>query len=74
MSKTALSTKQRFTEKELAKYWGVTKSTLQKWRTSGTGPIYIKIGGRVIYPKAYVLEYEKNRIFQGTAQRLCEQQ
>lgn len=74
MSNIALSTKQRFTEKELAKYWGVTKSTLQKWRTSGTGPIYIKIGGRVIYPREYILEYEKSRIFQGTAQRLGEQQ
>jgi predicted DNA-binding transcriptional regulator AlpA len=34
---------------EAARFLGVSPHTLEKHRISGTGPIYRKIGGRVIY-------------------------
>jgi predicted DNA-binding transcriptional regulator AlpA len=34
---------------EAARYLGLSGSTLEKHRTYGTGPIYRKIGGRVVY-------------------------
>lgn len=70
MPKTSLSKKDRMSEDELAIYWGISKHTLQKWRSMGQGPVYIKIGGRVIYPKEYIWEYERTRLFRGSAHRI----
>lgn len=53
----------RMTEKELSEHWGVKRNTLQKWRSAGTGPIYMKIGGKVIYPLEAIKEYEKSRMY-----------
>ncbi len=35
--------------KEAARYLGVSVSMLQRHRHNGTGPVYFKIGGRVLY-------------------------
>jgi len=58
-----LKTHIRLTESELAEYWGVKKSTLQKWRTHGVGPVYIKLGSKVVYPRESIIAYEKSRMF-----------
>jgi hypothetical protein len=34
---------------EAARYLGLSGRTLEKHRTFGTGPVYRKIGGRVVY-------------------------
>lgn len=31
---------------------GVTQGTLAKWRCAGTGPAFIRIGGRILYKQA----------------------
>ncbi|SFO25650.1 Helix-turn-helix domain-containing protein [Bradyrhizobium sp. Ghvi] len=31
---------------------GLTPGTLAKWRCAGTGPAYIRIGGRILYKEA----------------------
>lgn len=51
------------TEKDLSEYWGINQATLRKWRSCGGGPIYLKIGGRVLYPRRAVQEYEQTRTF-----------
>jgi len=38
--------------------WRVTASTLMTWRSRGTGPRFVKIGGRVLYRLSDVLDYE----------------
>ena len=60
----------RMSEKELAEYWGLKTHTLQKWRTLGTGPVYIKIGSRVIYTREAIEAYEQNRTFRGSGERI----
>ena len=35
--------------KEAAEFLGLSARTLEKHRTSGTGPAYRKLGGRVVY-------------------------
>jgi len=35
--------------KEAARFLGISLRTLEKHRTYGTGPVYRKIGGRVLY-------------------------
>jgi len=51
----------RMTEKELAAHWRVTPRTLQRWREEGSGPAWLRIGGRILYPRAEVLAYERRR-------------
>ena len=46
---------------ELAKRWNMSARTLERWRCLGTGPKYLKIGGRVTYPLAEVEAYEAAR-------------
>jgi hypothetical protein len=38
-----------FSQKELAFRWRMSPRTLERWRWSKTGPVHLKIGGRVIY-------------------------
>jgi len=72
MSRKKLDKQYLLTPKELAEYWRVGVGTLQQWRQTGTGPLYIKIGGKVMYPRKAILEYEKTRLFRGTAYRITD--
>ena len=46
-------------EKHLAKKWGISFRTLQKWRWLNVGPPYIKIGGRVRYSPESIKNFEE---------------
>ncbi len=65
MENTMLN-KSRLTEQELSNYWGVKRKTLQKWRSLGVDPAYIKIGARVIYPREAIIGFERDRMFRGS--------
>lgn len=52
---------------ELAARWNISHRTLERWRWSGEGPRYIKIGGRVVYRLEDVEDYEKEQLRAGTA-------
>ena len=58
------------TEQELSEYWGIKRTTLQKWRSLGRGPVYIKIGGHVIYPRETIINFERERLFHGSGNRI----
>lgn len=64
---------QRLTETELSNYWGVSKYTLQRWRSCGDGPVFIKIGGKVFYPLDEILRYERERTFKSSFERAYPQ-
>ena len=38
-----------FAQHQLAKRWHLSPRTLERWRWSGRGPSFVKIGGRVLY-------------------------
>lgn len=40
-----------------AEYLGLRPTTLKKWRTIGEGPVYAKLGGRVVYLVEDLNEY-----------------
>jgi len=45
-----------------ARYKGaITVRTLANWRSTGHGPRFTKIGGRVLYPVEAVNTWEKSR-------------
>ena len=51
-------------EKSLARKWGISYKTLQRWRWIKTGPAYIKIGGRIRYSTDSIKEYEEKNLHQ----------
>lgn len=54
----------RLTQAELAARLGVKIATLATWRSKGTGPDYMKIGG-IFYAIAAVEEWEASRTRKG---------
>ena len=42
---------------QLATRWTVSARTLERWRWSGEGPQFLKIGGRVVYRVEDILAY-----------------
>ena len=34
---------------QLAERWGVSEATLERWRSEGIGPVFLKLQGRVLY-------------------------
>jgi Helix-turn-helix domain len=52
------------TQRELADRWRCSLRTLQRWRSLGGGPGFVRLGGSIRYPIADVLSFEnmnKNR-------------
>jgi hypothetical protein len=46
------------TEQMLAHRWHCSISRLQRWRSASTGPVYLKIGGKVLYRMDDIRAYE----------------
>lgn len=51
---------------ELAMRWNISERTIERWRFTGEGPQFIKLGGRVVYRLADIEAYETARIQQVT--------
>ena len=47
-----------YSEKDVAKKWGLSQKTLQRWRGNGEGPEYVKFGGRVRYSEIAIKKFE----------------
>ena len=56
-------------ELELAMRWGLSVKTLQRWRSEGRGPRYLKLFKRVTYPIESVLDFERRSLHDTTSQR-----
>jgi len=59
---------QYLSEKHLAKRWGISFRTLQRWRWKGTGPPYVKIGGRIRYRLDNITKFEEENWHQDKSQ------
>lgn len=56
-------------ENELAQRWGISPKTLQRWRSEGRGPRYLKLSKRVGYPLDAVIEFERSSLHDSTSER-----
>ena len=59
---------QHFSQSELAARWSIQESTLERWRSAGIGPIYLKLPGRVLYRISDVEAYERDSLRRSTSQ------
>ncbi|QFG37301.1 helix-turn-helix domain-containing protein [Paracoccus pantotrophus] len=53
-----MQTRTCLNQTELAARWSISARTLERWRWTGEGPAFLKIGGRVVYRLEDVLAYE----------------
>lgn len=58
------------TENELANRWGISPKTLQRWRTEGRGPHYMKLSKRVVYPLDVIIKFERHALYASTSQKI----
>ena len=47
-------------QKQLAARWGLSEATLERWRSEGIGPMYLKLLGRVCYRLCDIEEFESS--------------
>jgi predicted site-specific integrase-resolvase len=59
---------EHLSEKGLARRWGLSARTLQRWRWAGRGPVYLKLGGRVVYRLVDVETWEQAQSRAGRSQ------
>ena len=47
-------------QKQLAARWHLSEATLERWRTEGIGPKFLKLPGRVIYRMMEIEAFEES--------------
>jgi len=55
--------------KRLARRWGLSHRTLERWRHKGAGPAHLKIGGRILYRLQDIEAFEAARVEEANAGR-----
>ncbi len=64
-----MQTRTCLNQTELAARWTISARTLERWRWTGEGPAFLKIGGRVVYRIEDVQAYEQSQQRRSTADR-----
>jgi predicted DNA-binding transcriptional regulator AlpA len=59
---------------QLAARWGISHRTLERWRWTGEGPKFVKLGGRVVYRLSDIEEYEQAMIRSSTSDHVHTEQ
>ncbi len=57
------------TQTQLAERWQVAESTIERWRSEGIGPIYLKMMGRVRYRLTDITDLEEDSLRESTSHR-----
>ena len=47
-------------QKKLAARWCISEATLERWRSEGIGPKFLKLCGRVLYRQVDIEAYEES--------------
>ena len=48
-------------ERQLAQRWKLSLKTLQRWRSEGIGPVFVKMRSSVFYPIGEIILFEHSR-------------
>jgi len=59
------------TQQELATRWNKSVHTIERYRTEGVGPVYLKIGGKVMYRIEDVEAYEHECLYANPHSRIA---
>lgn len=47
-------------QKQLAARWCISEASLERWRSEGMGPKFLKLCGRVLYRQVDIESYEES--------------
>ena len=53
-------------QKQLAIRWSISEATLERWRSEGIGPKFLKLCARVLYRQVDIEAYEESCIATST--------
>lgn len=56
-------------QRQLADRWDLSEATLERWRSEGIGPIFLKLQGQVRYRIEDIEEFETNSLRKSTSER-----
>jgi predicted site-specific integrase-resolvase len=57
-------------QRQLADRWDVSEATLERWRSEGIGPVFLKLQGRVLYRIEDIESYETECLRKSTSERM----
>ena len=57
-----------FNQRNLAQRWNVSEATLERWRSEGIGPMFLKLQGRVLYRLVDIENFESACLRTSTSQ------
>ena len=60
-------------QKQLAARWCISEATLERWRSAGIGPKFLKLCGRVAYRQIDIETYEESCLHISTSQSAAAQ-
>ena len=61
---------QHLNQRQLADRWDVSEATLERWRSEGIGPVFLKLQGRVLYRLEDVEAFESDSLRKSTSERV----
>ena len=61
------------TQHELALRWCKAEATIERYRSDGVGPQYLKIGGKVLYRLEDILQFEHECLYLSPHELLARQ-
>jgi predicted site-specific integrase-resolvase len=61
-------TLKHLSQRELSERWTIAETTLERWRSMGIGPVYVKLPGRVVYRITDVEAYERRCLRRSTSE------
>lgn len=59
-------------QSQLAERWDMSENTLERWRSEGIGPVFLKLPGRVLYRTEDVESFESESLRKSTSARAAE--
>jgi predicted site-specific integrase-resolvase len=57
-------------QREIAERWDVSEATLERWRSDGIGPVFLKLQGRVLYRLEDIEKYETESLRKSTSEHV----
>ena len=61
------------TQREMAQRWSKSEAVIERFRSEGRGPVYLKIGGKVLYRLQDVEQFERECLYASPQQRAGSQ-
>ncbi|NCP82882.1 MAG: terminase [Comamonadaceae bacterium CG_4_9_14_0_8_um_filter_57_21] len=54
-------------QRQLASRWDLSEASLERWRTEGIGPQFLKLQGRVLYRLVDIEKFEEDSLRSSTS-------